>query len=333
LISIWQFTGTMLSTKKVLVKKRLSSSQEESIQIKVGTSKKFKGEVHKIIVDSEHCVKYEVNIVDRPKVLSLKEEEEINKKLKQSHESMKENLTGIDKPMIKMTSKRTYSSKDGEKFSGNLYIGGNCPSDLKDNFIKYYNEVAKPIPEDYALENQARLRSEPSRPVISCGICKSSLDDKQSFFGCLTCKDRKSETNVCDECVKNEKGLSDFVHAHPLVLIPKNNELRSQVSKRHVPSSLGLWNEPSSMSLWRDEPIFKDVEKEFGAMTKQLMPEFDSFTRGWLSATEPLNQRFRQFERIADRIDRNLRSSFNRPFSLFDDNLFPFESRNMGDTL
>jgi len=79
----------------------------------------------------------------------LKEEEEANKRLAQSHQNNRGILTGIDNPMIKITSKRTYSSKDGEKFSGNLYIGGDCPSDLKENFIKYYNEVAKPMPEDY----------------------------------------------------------------------------------------------------------------------------------------------------------------------------------------
>jgi hypothetical protein len=299
---------------KIIFKGTLDPSKEADLN-------KFQQKVQTLVGDSEKSVYYEVDFREKPKVMSLREEEEANKKLAQSHEQHKSVLQGIDNPIIKMTSKRTYSSRDGEKFSGNLHIGGNCPADLKENFIKYYNEVAKPMPKEYAIENQARLVNEPKRPVLSCGICKNSLDESESFFSCLTCSNNRSETNLCDTCVNKANELANFTHPHPMVLVPKKNEIRSQVSKKWVPSSIDLW---------KNDPIFKSLEKDFGALNKQLLPEIDTFNRGWVSAIEPLNQRFREFERIADRIERNLRPSFISPI---DELLFPFEPRPLTDIL
>jgi hypothetical protein len=264
---------------------------------------KFKQQVQTLISDSEHSVKYDVKFVDKKQVFSLKEEEQANKKLAESHNKMRESLTGIEKPVIRMTSRRTYSSKDGEKFSGNLYIGGDCPSDLKENFIKYYDEVAKPVPEDYVRKNEAKLKPEPSKPLVSCEICKANLEDKEVVYSCKPCeKDKKSETIICENCVNNENALANFSHSHHVVLIPKKNEARR---KAH----LAQRDLPSNLSLWRD------------------LNDLDSFSRSLLSATEPLNRRFREFERIADRIDREFGSGFNRPSSIFDEILFPFERR------
>jgi len=168
----------------------------------------------------------------------------------------------------------------------------------------------------------ARLRNEPQRPVIACAICKGSLDDKEQFFHCLTCPKNQQETDICDSCACNDKELAAFSHGHPLVLVPKKNDIRSNVIKKPSPSS--------NVSLWREEPIWSDIDRDFGSISRSLVPEFDTFTRGWMG---PLNQRFREFERIADRLDRSLRSGFLRTPSIFDDMSFPFDSRNRSDIL
>jgi hypothetical protein len=282
---------------------------------------KFKEEVKKMVPDSwENNVRFEITFEEPKKTLGIKDEMEAHSKLEEYHNKMKANLKGIEKASVRMTSKRTYSSKDGEKFSGNLYISGNCPSELKDNFIKYYNEVAKPLPQEFHRHNRARLRNDPSRPHISCTICKTSLDDRDQVFTCLTCnRDGKSDISFCDVCVTKEQELANFIHPHTLVLVPKRNEIRSQPTKKAVTGSEQVVSP-------KEEAVSGTSGKELNntmisPFSRSLVPETDFFSR----TLEPLSQRFREFERIADRLDREMRTGFmGRMGGLFDDSLFPF---------
>jgi len=262
---------------------------------------KFKAEINKLIQDSDHSVKWSVKFIESPKALGLKAEEDANKQLKETHDKMKHHLSGISQPTIRMTSKRTYSSKDGEKFSGNLYIGGDCPEDLKENFMKYYNEVAKPLPEDYKRENQARLTVETPKPKITCSMCQSSLDDQHTYFTNRS-GGENANVKICNACVEKEGDLNKMAQNGPIVLVPQKNEIKREKENRHSHEITNIF----------DDKLF---DREFG-----LVPSWDGFALR--SLMKPLDSRFREFERIADRLDRNLRGNFWSPF---EHSRFPFD--------